>query len=339
MRFILKFGLFLTIILIATSMLLPRAYGLTFPRHPGPATDKQVRTGYLKYLEEYQPQIVVMGDSTMVLGLDPEALAEQTGKSVYGIGIPGSASALWYLLLKNNIAEAAYKPEYVLVVFRDSILTVPEYRVHGSYFELVDEYARPNEPLFIQYSFLNQMNPLEMAAEKYLPLYVTRTQVRSRIDAGIRYLLPPLFGCDESCVDYSLGEIFAGADLEPKALVEAVGAAESQLYEPRQLNFYSQVDESYLPEMIRIAKEIDVKLVFVRIKVETVDTTQTPELENYLEDLRAYLNAEGISLLDYGDDPRLSSEFFLDSIHLNEEGKSLFTQMVADGMKQVFGEK
>lgn len=339
MRFILKFWLILTIILVATSILLPPSYGLTFPREPGPVTDKQVRTNHLQYLEENQPQIVLMGDSTLALGLDPEALAQQTGKSVYSIAIPGSASALWYLILKNNIAESTYKPEYVLVVFRDSILTAPGYRVNGSYFELVDEYARRNEPLFIQNSFVNLMNPLEIAADKYFPLYVTRTQIRNRIDAGIRYLAPPLFGCDENCVDYSLGELFQGADLEPKALVNAVGAAESYLYTPNQLDFDLQVDKSYLPEMISIAQENDIKLVFVRIKVETADSSADSQLARYLESLRAYLKAQDVSLLDYGEDARLTPELFRDVIHLNEEGKTLFTQMVADGLREIFTEK
>lgn len=336
MRFILKFGLILTIILIVTSILLPPSYGLTFPRKPGPVTDKQVRTNHLQYLEQNQPQIVIIGDSTLALGLDPEALSQQTGKSVYSIAIPGSASALWYLILKNNIAESGYKPEYVLILFRDSILTAPGYRVHGSYFKLVDEYARRNEPLFIQYSFVNLMNPLEIAAEKYFPLFVVRTQIRNGIDAGIRYLLPPIFGCDENCVDYSLGDIFAGADLEPKALVDAVGAAESYLYTPDQLDFASQVDRSYLPEMIRIAKESGIQIVFVRVKVEAADSSVDPKLAAYLEALRAYLKEQDVHLLDYGEDPRLTHELFRDVIHLNEKGRDVFTQMVADGMKGIF---
>lgn len=338
MRFLLKFGLILTIILVITSILLPPSYGLTFPRNPGPVTDQQVRTDHLKYMEEHQPQIVLMGDSTLALGLDPEALSQQTGNTVYNIAIPGSASALWYLILKNNIAESDYKPGYVVVVFRDSILTAPGYRVHGSYFELVDEYARRNEPLFIQNSFVNLMNPLEIAAEKYLPLYVTRTHVRNRIDTGIRYLLPPLFGCDENCVDFSLGEIFAGADLEPKALVNAVGAAESYLYTPEQLDFSAQVDTSYLPEMIRIAQENGIKLVFVRIKVETANSSEDPALSGYLEALQTYIHERGAYLLDYGDDPRLTPDLFRDVIHLNEEGRALFTQMVVEGMRSLFGE-
>ena len=338
MRLFLKFGLILTIIMIFTSVILPRTYETEFPRNPGPALDKQLRTNHLTYIEDNQPQIVLLGDSTLVLGVDTDALAEQTGKSVYNIGVPGSASAFWYLMLKNNIAEASYKPEYVLVIFRNTILTAPGYRVHGSYFKLVDEYAGRNEPIFIEKSFVNLMNPLEIAAEKYLPLYVFRSDLRNGIDANIRYFAPPLFGCDENCTDFALGEIFSGADLEPKALVDAVGAAESLLYTDEQMNFDAQVENSYLPDMIRIAHENNIKLVFVRIKVES-EFENLPEHENYLNALRQYLKEKNAYLLDYGSDPRITDDLLRDPLHLTEEGKSVFTLLLADGLKEIFTEK
>ncbi len=337
MRFFLKFSLILTIIMIAASAILPRRYEMTYPRDPGPALDRQVRTNYLEAIEEKHPQIILLGDSTLNLGVDVDSLAQQTGKSVYSMGIPGSASALWYLLLKNSIADASYKPETVLVVFRDTILTAPGYRVHGSYFDLVDEYAGRNEPVFIQKSFVNLMNPLEIAAEKYFPLYVSRADLRNSIDTHVRYFAPPLFGCDEDCTDYALGEIFAGADLEPKALVDAVGAAEAYLYTPDQLNFDAQIERSFLPDMIRIADENNIQLIFVRIKVETHEPDA--ELNAYIASLTSYLNENHALVLDYGNDPRLSHEFFRDSIHLSDEGKVLFTQILANGLNELFAGK
>lgn len=338
MRLFLKFGLILTIIMILTSVILPRTYETHFPRNPGPTLDKQLRTNYLDYIEENHPQIVLLGDSTLVLGVDADALAEQTGKSVYSIGVPGSASAFWYLMLKNSIAESSYKPEYVIVVFRNTILTAPGYRVHGSYFKLVDEYAARNEPVFIEKSFVNLMNPLEIAAEKYLPLYVFRSDLRNEIDASIRYFAPPHFGCDENCTDFALGEIFSGADLEPKALVDAVGAAESLLYTDEQMNFDAQVDKSYLPDMISIANENDIKLVFVRIKVESA-FEDTPNHENYLNSLSQYLKQPNVFLLDYGSDPRITDDLLRDPLHLNEDGKTVFTHLLAEGLKGIFTEK
>lgn len=335
MRLFLKFSLILFIIIILTSIILPQIYGENFPRQPGPTLDRQARTNHLKYIEENQPSIVLLGDSTLVLGIDSNALAEQTNQPVYSIGIPGSASALWYVVLKNNIADADYKTKYVLVVFRDSILTAPGYRVHGSYFDLLDEYARRNEPVLLEKSFLNFMSPFEKVFDKHLPIYALRSNLRQEIDTSIRYAAPPLWGCDEACTDNALAELFQAADLEPRALVNAVNSAESLLYTKEQLDFESVIDESLLPDMIEIAKYNNINLVFVRIKVFT-SPEKSPALDRYLLDLKKYFEAQNVHYLDFGNDPRLTEDLYQDTIHLNQQGKALFTQLVAQGLNEIF---
>lgn len=337
MRFLLKFGLLLALILLITSVSLLYRDDISFPRDPGPVLDNKVRENYLDYIEENHPQIVLLGDSTLGASLDAEVLARQIDRSMYSISIPGSASALWYLITKNNIAEADYKPEYLVVLFRDTILTAPGYRVHGSYFDLLDEYADHNEPLLMQNSYVGLMNPLEVMVERYFPLYVARADIRKNIDTHVRYFTPWLFGCDEKCTDQAFSEIFAGADLEPGALVDAIGVAESYLYTPDQLDFDAQLGRSYLPEIIRIANENNIKLVFVRVKVNT--HAFDPKLDAYISSLTDYLRANDAVLLDYGEDERLTRDLFLDTIHLNPKGQVVFTQMVADGLNEIFAEK
>jgi len=335
MRLFLKFGLILTIVIIVSSVLAVDAYDVEFPRHPGPTLDKQLRKNYQEIIDSDQPQIVLMGDSTLVLGVDPSLLSERTGKSVYNVGIPGSASALWYLILKNNIAQTDYKPDYVLIIFRNTMLTAPEYRVQGSYFEQLDEYARQNEPVLIEKSFVNFMNPLEVQAERFFPLYVARTNIRNAIDARIRYLAPPIFGCDRNCTDYGLGDLFSGNDLEPGVLNNAIGAAESNLYKPGSFDFDSQVEKSFLPDMLEIANNNDLKLVFVRIKVES-GYEGSPVLENYIDKLRDYVEERNAIMLDFGDDPRITDDAFRDAVHFNKDGKRIFTELVGDALTDIY---
>lgn len=333
-RFFIKFTLALTVIIVFTSLILSNFYDLTLPRDPGPQLNLSVRMNYLRYLEKYHPDIVILGDSTLARGVDASLLVEQTDKSVYKISIHGSASALWYLVLKNNISISSYKPSYVIILFRDSILTVPEYRVQGSYFDLVTEYAQVNDSLFIENSFVNLMSPLEKSAESFFPLYISRYSIRKKIDHSLRYFAPTLIGCDQSCTDIALSELFFASDLEPGALADAVGSAEELLYTDEQLDFDAQVDSSYLPEMIRIAKENNIELIFVRIKVET--SYLGPELTQYLNSLETYFAENDVTYLDFGNDNRLSHEFFMDGIHLNEQGMNLFTELLAKELMELW---
>jgi len=89
--------------------------------------------------------------------------------------------------------------------------------------------------------------------------------------------------------------------------------------------------------MIRIAHENNIKLVLVRVKVKS--HANDPKVDSYINALTNYLNENDTFILDYGKSSQLTDEHFLDSIHLNPKGQVIFTQMVADGLNQLFEEK
>jgi lysophospholipase L1-like esterase len=131
--------------------------------------------------------------------------------------------------------------------------------------------------------------------------------------------------------------VFISADLEPGQLRNAVASAESYLFAPHRLDFYKQVDQSFLPEMIRLSKERGIQLVLVRLKSQLTGTgnAETPAVRQYIADLTDYLDNQGVIFLDYGRDPRLARKYFKDEIHLTPEGEVAFTHILADGLNEV----
>lgn len=335
MRSLLRYLLLLFIIVAVIWGKVSNSYALEFPRTPGPRFDRQVRKLYINRLEAERPEMVMLGDSTLLDGVDPDKLSELLGIEVSSFDVPGSASAYWYLVLKNNIVETETKPRYVMILFRDTILTAPGYRVHGSYFVLLDEFARRNEPLLLERAYLNLMNPVERFAEGHFPLYAARVQIRQDADARIRYSLTSWLGCDKQCNDDSMVEVFTSANLEPGQLQNAIAAAEEYLYTDRQLDFERQIGQSFLPEMIRLTKENNIQLVLVRLKNRTTGERESASIKEYMADLSMYLAEQDVIFLDFGRDPRLVSSYYADSLHLTREGEALFTEMLAQGLKNV----
>jgi len=333
MRSILRCLLLFSVLIAATWVKISHSYDLEFPRAPGPAFDNQVRKLYISKLENDEPDMVMLGDSTLLDGVDPDRLSELTGIKVSSFDAPGSASAFWYLVLKNNIVEAEHKPKYVLILFRDTILTAPGYRVHGSYFVQLDEFARRNEPVLLEQAYLNLMNPLEKFAEGTFPLYAARVQIRRETDAMIRYSLTSWLGCNKECNDNSMYEVFTSADLEPGQLQSAIAAAEGYLYTDRQLDFERQIDNSFLPEMIHLTQENNIQLVLVRLKTLITGEQDPQAIERYVGDLSEYLAEQNVVFLDFGTDPRLINEYYADALHLTREGEALFTEMLAESLK------
>jgi len=336
MRLFFRYLILLTVTIAISGVAIPRWLHLEFPRQAGPEFDKRVRKSYITMLDNDKPAIVLLGDSTLMDGVDPDQLSELTEKKTSSFYAPGLASAYWYIILKNSIVVAEHRPQAVVVVFRDTMLTAPGYRVYGAYFERIDEFAKPQEPVLLERAYLNQMNPLEILSEKYFPLYSTGEKLRQKIDSRIRYTVPSWLNCDVDCTDSSMNDVFTAADLEPGQLRNAVATAESYLYTPAQLDFSGQVEKSFLPEMIRLSRKRGIQLIVVRIKHETTGTNsmETPAAKNYIADLSKYLQDQGVPFLDYGQDPRLTSEYFKDVLHLNPQGRVVFTQILADGLNE-----
>ena len=341
MRLFFRYLLSLSVLLVITSLIIPWHYGVTYPKALGPKLDNHIHMQYQEIIVNNKADLVLVGDSVLATSVDSDQLTRLTGITNVSLGIPGLASAGWYLMLKNVIAKSPYKPAYVVVLFRDTILTAPSYRVNGKYFSLVDELAKSDDTLVIQKAFIQQMNPVDKLADGYLPLYGSRLNLRESIDYYIRYTLTGWMGCDEKCNDDASNAVFQDLNLDANMLVEAIATAESYLYTPDQLNFAAQLDNSFLPDMVQIAKENNIKLILVRTKHldDPSEATESTALKNYLAALKDYAQKNDVAVLDFAHDNRLTSDLFSDTHHLTPAGAGIFTQMLADALKPIITKK
>jgi hypothetical protein len=334
----LRYLLTLTVVLAASFFYIPARYDVRYPREIGQLFDPFYKRVSLRTIAIDQPQMVVLGDSVFMRGVDLDQLSAGTGKTVYGIGVAGSASALWYIAIKNNIVPSPYKPQALMIVFRDTMLTTPGYRVNGSYFTQLDEYATPNDRLLIERAYINLMNPLEKISERYLPLYGSRISLRETLDYYIRYSGNKLLlGCDDLCTAKAMGTVFGAGNMEQNILGDAIGTAESYLYTTEALNFDRQLERSFLPEIVRLCNENGIQLVLIRTKtMRYPDEASEPlALKTYMEKMADYLNDNDVILLDFGQDARLKTEYFYDPLHLNKQGRVIFTEMIVDSLKAI----
>jgi hypothetical protein len=279
-----------------------------------------------------------LGDSTLEVGVVAQELSSLIEKSVYKIGFEGSGSAVWYLIVKNNLFNSPYKPEYLILFYRDTMLTTPDFRVAGKYLAFVDELADAEDDLLIQLAFLNQMSWLERAAEGYIPLYGERFGVRSAVENSFKYgLVGSLLDDNSEEINHALAYTFNTANLDPEMLNTAFANSENYLFAEENLDFESKVDQSFLPEMIHLCEEAGIHLIFVRVKTlfYPPEDEQSLSIHDYHESLENYLANHGIPLIDFSRDERVSPEWFVDVVHFGEEGKTAFTRLLAEELKEV----
>ncbi len=304
-----------------------------YPYRPGPQFDKHIRLKFLNRIDETHPDIVLMGDSMLQRGIDLHQLEQGLDKKILNIALPGSGSTLWYLILKNNIVRSSTPPAYLIVFFRDSELTVPGLRVQGQYLEQIDEYASPRDHLLIQRAFLFLMNPLELAADKFLPPFHFRRQTRTSLDSFIRYLLPEhIPGCSETCTDQAFVDLFQDNNRDPAIFNEAINTSDDYLYAAKSLDFSHQVDISFLPEFIRLCRENHIQLVAVQMKTLRYSKYDSvpPALLSYRNDLKKYFQQNDVIYLDFSADTRIQDSDFADALHLSSAGKKSFSRLFTE---------
>jgi hypothetical protein len=332
MRLFSRYILCLSLLLTITSLVIPLRYDVSYPKKLGPKFNNEIRTQYLGDIIEKKANLVLIGDSILALSVNQEQLEQLTGESTYNIAIPGSASAVWYLAMKNIIAKSPHKPQYVILVFRDTILTAPGYRVNGKYFTLVDMLANTDDTLVIQKAFIQQMSPAEQWADRYVPLYGSRLRLRETVDYYIRYTLTSLAGCNPQCNDDANLIVFQDLNLDSNLLVEAIATAESYLYTSERMDFAAQLDKSFLSDIVGLAQENDIQLILVRTKHldDPTEASESAALKGYIQSLKTYAEQNGVILLDFAHDARLTSDLYVDTHHLSPAGSTVFTKMLAE---------
>lgn len=328
-----RFILFISTAVLVNGFFLPVYYNADYPHPLTPEFDSRIKTENRKWIQENKPDIVLIGDSVLYEGVNPLLLNVELGRQTYAITIPGSGTASWYLLIKNVILGSTYRPKYIVILFRNTMLTVPQYRTTGRYFPLLDDFATKNEPLVADLAFINQMSPLEKFAQRYIPIYSLRLEIRQDLDNLIRYApTSTLVGCDRECTDNAVGSIF-GREVDPSALNQMLEDAAKTLYAPQEMVFENQVGESFLPYIIQIAQENNINLIFVKTKIFG---SEPVELIAYSKSLEEYfLKFDDVFLLDFSQDPQITQDYYVDSLHMNSYGKDLFTKIFAEKMKLI----
>jgi hypothetical protein len=113
---------------------------------------------------------------------------------------------------------------------------------------------------------------------------------------------------------------------------------------PEFQDFHANVETSFLPHMIDVAKRKGFTLVVTRHKsrdfAENPAGADTPVVQKYRKDIAAYVSARGQVFLDYELEPALKIEHYGNGSHLNRgEGRATWTRLLAEDVKALLAGK
>jgi len=296
---------------------------------------------YRRALAMERPRVVLLGNSMLGHGVNEIHFSMRTGVHAIKMWDGGVAAAWNHLMIKNVLAEHPNRPEMVVVFFTDQYLTDATFRVHGQYKPRLDALRRPVEPLLDQLAYQkDRRDALAYLITDLWPLDRKREIVKPGVERFVKHRIGralEMGGLGE--VDAAIDRVFADSNLNvalfSKAQIEAMTAPADD----RQ-DFGTLLNRSFLSSDIAMAQRAGIRLAFVRIKRVTAAeaqqagrAVQNDYMSRYVADLRTYLESQGSLLLDFTQDPRLRVEHYGQGDHLNEQGRLLFTAMLAEALE------
>ena len=286
-------------------------------------------------LAHMNPGYVVIGDSMAGSRIDPKLLSQLTGQSIAPLLQPGTGSAWWYLALRNWVIASGIHPRATFIFFRDTNLTNAMFRLDDQYRWSLDKVAHDREdevnavlarrPGGAFYRARNAIDDLYAAAS-------TRQWIEPVVDTWPAWAMFPYRKQRASFLD-GLNARFGLEHLRP------MEAADMQAAEDRDADFGRFVNRSFLPLMLRDAKQAGLTLCLVRVQRRPVDgrpPAQSPALRRYIADLRTYVEARGAIFHDDTGDPDQTIDMYADGDHLSHAGRERYTEIFYTRLRGLF---
>jgi hypothetical protein len=300
----------------------------------------------VRLLEKNRPDCVMIGDSMLETRIDPAILKQQTALRCQILTYPGSGSAQWYLVLQNVIAVQSRPPRWLIIFFRDRQLTLAAYHTDGRYRPRLEASMQADEPL---------VEKVLTGAKKASPGWLDRLSLtlyplqRHSLEWQTKVLQTALDFVtkgDRSKVDHirrAADELFDTKHLrsDTGAFVEDEDDYMTGL-NPNGHDFGSCVQQSFLPQILRLARETGIRPIFFRVKSKPPnDPAREPEdlgLSTYIHELGAYLQENGALLVDESRDPAITADYYGADDHVVDAMTGRYTQQFWQKMRPLLSD-
>lgn len=275
-------------------------------------------------LQAARPGTVILGDS-MALRIDPDRLAQLSGRPAVPLIRLATGAAHWYLLLKNYVVASGIAPDRIVVFFRDTQLTDPLWRLIGKDRFSTDRYALDREDELNAVVAAHVRNPwfrLHGWIDRAYAVERTRDWVEPAMTASIAHRVAP----DQSHDDF-VGAMNGMFGLDRLRAFEAADMGEA---DEASLDFASRVSISTLPLMLELARAHGLHLTFVRVLRRPTNgepPRESPRMHRYVVDLRSYVEARGATLLDDREVPELWRLAYDDGDHILDPERPRYTDI------------
>lgn len=287
----------------------------------------------LRALEKSRPRVVLIGDSMLETRIVQKQIDQLAGERWEVLAQPGSSSAIWYLMMKNLIAVQSPSPRVVILFFRERQLTRPAQRTTGGYRKTIESYMSNSEPVvekLLETSNQREQTRLERIAMALYPVQWRQEKWRDRLQNRALDLVAS--SRDFQKIRDDTKEVFklrnlrqdTGEDFESEERAKRV-------LDPSHEEFGTAITDSFLPAILKIAREKNIHLIFFRVKGKPPTDGRSPsqpgEFEVYNRELRDYLEKAGAQYVDEIQNADVTLKFYGSDDHVAPAMMKEYTEL------------
>jgi hypothetical protein len=289
-------------------------------------------------LQKKRPAWVLLGNSQLNSRIEHDFLSELTGVKTHKLSIAATKSVMWYLMFKQMILQSGTAPKCVTIFFWERDLTRPydRFLYNEAMVNHLHGREEPEWPIVMgrmDAALLGSRQQLMSQVETPLAQLYPRERLNEWARGKVQKLGFQLTGRGLNVTERKAelnGRVSyehqrdrkAQASVEdPAQLARRAEAQKLENFMP--IAFDAGPSQSFLPHLVKLAKEAGITLHFHSIKgnpeVPLPDTEAVHRLPEYFADLKVYLASEGCLFTEEKDWANITADMYADHLHLKTE--------------------
>ena len=276
---------------------------------------KPFRDAPIEELRYGDPRWVLIGDSMLGTRIDPVLLGGISGtgdRNALLLVQAASGPAYWYLAFKNYVVASGTRPDVTFFFFRDTNMTDTMFRLESQVGDALDEVAHGLEPELDAMVAARQRgaaSPVDRVLNRVYDLDRASAWLHRHVrqwHATRKYPEPDTRRRFERGIEDYFNQNFR------RDVAGDLGG------ENERADFNRDLPTSVLPLIVDLARRHRLPVCFVRVQRRPVGDKpphQSPVLERYMDDFRAWARHEGVYFHDEQGDPELTLDLYEDGDH------------------------
>jgi len=296
----------------------------------------------LNLLKKNKPEFVMIGNSMLASRINTSHLNSRISPDeAYLLALPGSGADLWFLLFKNVLIGSGIKPKVVFFFFLERELTTPPFIPPDKYLDQLEVISTPYEPEYQDLMKKSNSTQKGILSHKYRFKKFVKDTVETKASKiehensikSLAFSVSQNNNAQWKVFSERINKIFSYNNFRGYA-----NKYEQLSTEKRPVSFEEQLPFSFLPNIIKLSKKHDLKLVFVRIKSRNTASRNAVDKfeEQYVNSLRKYVESHQHDFHNFEKDKEITIDMYADGSHLALKDKKWYTDRFFRIFEEIF---